>query len=409
MVSTGSDDPLPNSSGSAFNNDDATWNGVWTERTPPAISGNSSPNRNRDLYFGSQETPFGQTVRNGGGFSRPSSFMEDEKDTFGVRGSVNGFDMDGQIREKRPSGSEYPRLRAVGEGPSRDPSMPPPSRGADASPTYHEQYGPFSGSHTPSNSVALPRPGLGQSLSFPVGPNHTHSGSYDYGRQQQQQHADNVDGVKSLSLDDRPGSHTSGLPFNPGTQPFLPTTGPQGWPSDGLGPRPSYDLRGVGGLDGTYPVPLDAPYLTGKRPNGPQFVASPKRISPPPDTAWNIGLRPPSRDPRLQTDGDRRVPNQMFPQGAPYYQQFFSPNYPPSGYAPLDPYGHTSFRPPMPYNFPMQAYIPGAGPVPMRPSREVDSGRGVRSALLEEFRANSKSTKRYELKVGPRKRISRQY
>lgn len=37
--------------------------------------------------------------------------------------------------------------------------------------------------------------------------------------------------------------------------------------------------------------------------------------------------------------------------------------------------------------------------IPRGPAREHDAGQHVRSALLEEFRNNSKTNKRYELKV----------
>ena len=37
--------------------------------------------------------------------------------------------------------------------------------------------------------------------------------------------------------------------------------------------------------------------------------------------------------------------------------------------------------------------------IPTRPAKDQDVGVGVRSVLLEEFRSNSKSNKRYELKV----------
>lgn len=59
-----------------------------------------------------------------------------------------------------------------------------------------------------------------------------------------------------------------------------------------------------------------------------------------------------------------------------------------------------NFRSQMPlqgYGLPMN-YVTGL-PVPVRPSRDQDPGKGVRSVLLEEFRGNAKSNKRYELKV----------
>jgi len=52
-----------------------------------------------------------------------------------------------------------------------------------------------------------------------------------------------------------------------------------------------------------------------------------------------------------------------------------------------------------PYSYPMAMppYQPQQS-VPTRPAKDHDIGAGVRSALLEEFRANTKSNRRYELK-----------
>lgn len=78
------------------------------------------------------------------------------------------------------------------------------------------------------------------------------------------------------------------------------------------------------------------------------------------------------------------------------------------------------YRPPMPqhYDFhpqhalrmnPLAAYYPMAPmptllnpSIPRGPARDQDIGQHLRSALLEEFRSNSKTNKRYELKVGIR-------
>ena len=43
-----------------------------------------------------------------------------------------------------------------------------------------------------------------------------------------------------------------------------------------------------------------------------------------------------------------------------------------------------------------------APPIPRGPAREQDPGQHLRSPLLEEFRNNSKTNKRYELKVSGR-------
>ncbi|KAI1801883.1 ARM repeat-containing protein [Daldinia bambusicola] len=113
--------------------------------------------------------------------------------------------------------------------------------------------------------------------------------------------------------------------------------------------------------------------------------------------AWN---RPNSRDPRVLPELERAS------QGSQYLQQqssFFQPPYFGNSLAqfpgPYDPYAQNpSFRSQVQlpgYNLPMN--FPNI-PVPIRPSRDQDSGKGVRSMLLEEFRSNGKSNKRYELK-----------
>lgn len=75
------------------------------------------------------------------------------------------------------------------------------------------------------------------------------------------------------------------------------------------------------------------------------------------------------------------------------------------------------YRPPMPQHYdyhpqhalrmnPLAAYYPMPPmpnilnpPIPRGPARDQDIGQHLRSALLEEFRSNSKTNKRYELKV----------
>jgi mRNA-binding protein PUF3 len=54
----------------------------------------------------------------------------------------------------------------------------------------------------------------------------------------------------------------------------------------------------------------------------------------------------------------------------------------------------------IPYGYPMpMPPYPPTQIIPTRPAKDQDVGVGVRSVLLEEFRSNSKSNKRYELKV----------
>ncbi|KAH8821529.1 armadillo-type protein [Xylogone sp. PMI_703] len=111
--------------------------------------------------------------------------------------------------------------------------------------------------------------------------------------------------------------------------------------------------------------------------------------------------RPSSRDPRLSqghNELDRRLQNlQLAQQQSLLYANNFHGQYPPPH---LFDYTLQNFRT-QNVQYGYGASIPPFSPmqfVPARPSRDTDVGLGVRSALLEEFRSNSKSTKRYELK-----------
>ena len=132
-------------------------------------------------------------------------------------------------------------------------------------------------------------------------------------------------------------------------------------------------------------------------------VGSPKTFAGTPQPMADPWPRPSSRDPRLAPELDRRLLGQHFIQPPPsYYPHFYGPNYqqfPPQVY---DPYA-AGFRPPVAhipgYGLPINPYLAGTAGVPIRPTKDQDPGKGVRSMLLEEFRSSSKSNKRFELKV----------
>jgi mRNA-binding protein PUF3 len=96
---------------------------------------------------------------------------------------------------------------------------------------------------------------------------------------------------------------------------------------------------------------------------------------------------------------DRRLQNVHYSQQqqqAYLFNNQFQGQYPPHAYD----YPPQNFRQGnLQYGYPisMPAYPPGQI-VPTRPAKDQDIGHGVRSVLLEEFRSNSKSNKRYELK-----------
>lgn len=107
---------------------------------------------------------------------------------------------------------------------------------------------------------------------------------------------------------------------------------------------------------------------------------------------WN---KPSVRDVRALHEIDRQphASSQYLPQQAtPYYPaQYYSPDVPQFP----NPYDQGShFR----SSAQVYPYVPAAVHVPIRPSKDQDPGKGVRSMLLEDFRGAGKS-KRYELKV----------
>ncbi|KAI1375878.1 ARM repeat-containing protein [Hypoxylon crocopeplum] len=213
---------------------------------------------------------------------------------------------------------------------------------------------------------------------------------------------------RALALEDNSESVPSGYAtnghFNPATQPFQFNPGSQPWQHE-------LNSRGFGqNMQDSWPEIHATSIYNSKRgagergsPAGSSYrpsINSPRGFSGTPNPRADPWSRPGSRDPRMLPELDRTQ------QGSQYLQQ-------PSGFY-QQPYYNTSLSQfSTPYdqyvqtpNFRSQVQLPGYGlmnyipgvPVPMRPSRDQDPGKGVRSVLLEEFRSNAKSTKRYELK-----------
>ncbi|KAJ2968117.1 hypothetical protein NQ176_g9335 [Zarea fungicola] len=202
---------------------------------------------------------------------------------------------------------------------------------------------------------------------------------------------------------DQYGSASS---FNPASQPFQLNPGSQPWmadnasrysgsldysPSDAIGSQFSAMKRGS--IDRITPSPTYR-LESGSSPLATHAVTS---------DVW-AGGRPSPRDPRT-SDIDRRSQSQQFPPAYP--QAFYGSQYPyggiPPQYAPnfIDPYAQ-NYRHPLlqSYGIPPvpSAYPPTSSIQTVRPSREQDPSKAVRSVLLEEFRQSNKSNKRYELK-----------
>lgn len=201
---------------------------------------------------------------------------------------------------------------------------------------------------------------------------------------------------KSLTLDEGSGlaktiaGGAPGFQFNPGSQP---------WRGDVNGANGAFSLGGD-----SYADPMTS-YHQVKRgsnsisgiPGIYRAVTSPKTFAPQPSDMWTA--RPASRDPRMVQEGDRRTPVPSYmpnqPQAfypAPYYNANFPAAYPQM----FDPYSRQGLSLPG-YGLQLAPFhTPGA--MPMRPGKDQDPGKGVRSQLLEDFRTTSKSNKRFELR-----------
>ncbi|KAI0847845.1 ARM repeat-containing protein [Daldinia vernicosa] len=128
-------------------------------------------------------------------------------------------------------------------------------------------------------------------------------------------------------------------------------------------------------------------------------VNSPRALSGTPNSRVDAWTRPNSRDPRALQDLERASHGSQYVHQQPLFQPSYYGGNLSQFSTPYDQYAQNpSFRPQMQvpaYSF--QVNFPNLS-VPVRPSRDQDPGKGVRSVLLEEFRSNAKSNKRYELK-----------
>ncbi|KAI1398452.1 ARM repeat-containing protein [Hypoxylon fuscum] len=220
---------------------------------------------------------------------------------------------------------------------------------------------------------------------------------------------------RALALDDNADSVASGYAtnghFNPASQPFQLNPGSQSWQHD-LGATNS---RGFSPYmsESWAAEPVAGPLYNSKKglgerssPAGSSYrpnVNSPRAFSGTPNARADPWSRPGSRDPRMIQELDRTH------HGSQYLNQQQSGFYPPQYYntglsqfpGPYDQYVQpANFRSQVQlpgYGLPMNYHLPGL-PVPVRPSRDQDPGKGVRSVVLEEFRSNAKSNKRYDLK-----------
>ncbi|KAK2592897.1 mRNA binding protein puf3 [Conoideocrella luteorostrata] len=283
---------------------------------------------------------------------------------------------------------------------ARDSSLPP-SRQSQGSPAFQERYH----GHTPNNSMHTQR-AMAASHASSYSTHGANQRAFNLNKQ--------IDEDLSIQFDrrvalDNVGSNAAA--FNPASQPFQFNPGSQPWMAEASYSRhggalelnteamPSqYNVMKRGSIDRVSPA---SDYRL-------QSGSSPRNYTASPDT-W--AARPPSRDPRIH-DLERRNAAHQFAGG--YDPSFYANQYAYSNLAAqyggnfLGMYGQgQAFRPnmipaaynlsPVPSPYGMTANLP-----PIRPSRDQDPGKAVRSMLLDDYKASTKASnkvsKRWELK-----------
>ncbi|RFU75185.1 pumilio domain-containing [Trichoderma arundinaceum] len=381
---TGSSALHANSEADVWVSNSKPWN---TEN--PARSVSNSPGRARDagipntsaFYANHHPAAIGMKKDVLGG---PGSFI-DESDAFAFAAS----------QKRGPQDAAYIDPITAFAQP-RDASLPP-SRQSQGSPAFAELYHQGSG-HTPSNSIHSTRQLPNHSLSFPQVANQR---AFSLNRQ-----VDDDISLRMARQINLTNGSPSGQPFNPASVPFHSNPASVPWLSEGGPSRLSSGFEF--GTD-----PLLSQLSAARRP-------SLDRVSPAPGSAYRLDSgsssrvfapgaeawmsRPSSRGQRT-VDHERRPSGQQFAASnfpAQYYPNQFGYAQIASQYTPSYPEAYTSnFRPMLP-SYAVPSIHPGypLNPMtPIRPSRDQDPSKGMRSALLDEFRVNgNKSNKRYELR-----------
>lgn len=391
----------PSTSGHPRAADEPHWghNGWSSAEAGPSTlrtSGASPSSRMRDSYLGSQDQQFMHTIRNG--VSRPASFLGDDADyRAGFPPGLNG-NIDADLSRRQDP-------RQPGYAPSRDPSLPP-SRG-NGSPAMQDRY-PFSGGHTPNNSVGLSRAALAGVVYPTAGQSKAAvpSRPYDLGSRAHQDDSNAaLAGVSSLSLDDRSGSSANGAGLNPSPRGLNSGAPIQSWPSNG--PKTTRYVQDPTSLNAFAPVGQAEPrHAAPNRGSGlerasPSFVPGAGHYTPPRD---GRSQRPASRDTAMpQVNG--QTPPIYFDPGSlnQVYAMYNQQALPAELAAGIHGYHFASnpqqhaFRAPG-YQGPVRAFVPGVAPL-FPGGRAFDPAAGMRSAVLEEFRNSKASAHKWDLKV----------
>lgn len=370
------------------------------------------------------------------------NFLSDDKEN-GVQYPSRYFE-DGFQRtiSEDTRGSRFPGQLGSGNGTHRDSSLPPSrsseagnNMGGNSGSQLYSQHNAFSSfSHTPRNSLSHrpSLPGRGSS-SF----SQTPSGIPTLSSQSQNDELVQRLSRYSLEEDAAPynafargpsGNDTYSSPRQhpgmPQPRSFKLNPHSQTWNGNGNG------IAGPRNTDPYAEYPEGAFVNQYQQFNNPQINMSGRSSVSPAGSDrrdlspgyYSLAGTPPvdvdqmyrgnMRDPRSQIHAtpfmDRKLPGYQTPQSAYLQPQqaLFTNQYPPPYTAHAFDYPpSTAFKlpPGSPFAYGYQMSLPSAYthmPTPPRGPRELEIGHGCRSQLLEEFRANAKNSRRYELKVG---------
>lgn len=335
--------------------------------------------------------------------NKPSFGFNDDKENSGHLDNGHEVDLPRSFRSDQ-MGSQNTGFLPIGNSASRDGSMPPP-RTPDSGLSLNglgfsngnQHFGSIG--HTPNSSIHSQRPSFS-------GPSQTNDPRYTDSAEGELRDkfsrfgfGPDVEGPSASQI-----NSTSYSPSHPNyaQHNYQPNGGSAMWGEMSTNSKASHYYEGFSNqpfADQQYykahrfergtSSPAGSDHRRGL--NSPKYY--PAANTPPSEQIY----RPVSRGPRM-TQGsnelDRRLQNIHFAQQHNYFSHF-------QGQYPQNPYDYPppNFRPTgAPYAYmPVPAYPP-AQVIPTRPAKDQDVGVGVRSVLLEEFRSNGKSNKRYELK-----------
>ncbi|KAI1476825.1 ARM repeat-containing protein [Daldinia eschscholtzii] len=397
----------------------------------PAPSGSSSPTRTRDGFqysfpeVSSDSDPFSlrsvgvqnelvqtRTLPPGPADHPPSSMtyqtsfgesVNDERGTSNLYASNSNGQIDYEASGAYRRNSNDPQFLSLGH--SRTLSSRQPESDVQNSHRYSDSLHYFP--KAPGRTKAQPQRPSVSGASVTLASEQGRSNPFAFGAVDPSTH-DIEESIARVTLENGTDAISSTLLSNghvhPASQAFQPTPVSQAWQHD-LGSNPRLFGQSVQDSWGD-PAPSIYASRRGLSERGSSAssyragISSPRTLSGTPNQRADTWGRPGSQNPRALQELDRVSQGSQYLQQQPgFYQAPYYGNSLAQYSAPYDQYGQNpSFR--------SQVQLPGYGlqmnfsnlPVPLRPSRDQDPGKGVRSVLLEEFRSNAKSNKRYELK-----------